>query len=969
MRLSTWVGIFVIVSMIFGFQGRPVLGLGYRPPLPIHLHHLTIRPDLIQRGLVDHEQHLEYTYFRPGNITFEEVNHLQHQWMVQFIPGTEIKIPSKCSTERGLFQGHSVICVMTYTEALQLEREDGIVWVGEFKPEYKFSKSLIVDTHARKHGDESYALKVNCVSTPPLDIWKEHLPEHTNINRIGHHMYVVSHGLPQKQIISSKLKWKETPLVVLSRSTSRAGTATATNHLHEDLHQVLTFLSEQSSVHWIEPHVPMGVLNRFASELLWGVAPSEVDAPNSASAPEMDGSGEIITIGDTGLDVSHCTVSDTSQGVPYQTLDLESTDTISLSHDHSKIMNYVRFVYNSGVESDFDDFENGHGTHVIASAVGKGEWEGTAPGAKCIVLDFGFEDEHSSYLYIPEDIKSGILDRLPTETHIFSVSWGTDVNTYTETARQMDAHMVEHDDFVILVANGNTGDLGPASVGTPATAKNVIAVGATYNTHASFVNAYARHDIWVEEGSVPFGDPATVPLFDAHNLAYFSSRGPTSDGRIKPDIVAPGSVIVSARAHNQCKTMARHGTSMATPLVAGLVAKLRQKLNNPSSALIKAYLAFAANPVPHIVGFRHDSSNRLIPYVVKENPTLFDQGHGLVEGVSNLQPFTLDRHVLEEGETFSECFEPTGEHFEVAVAWIDPVAPISAQRQLMNNIDLEVVYNNKRYYGNMGEMPDTLNNLEKITLPLGNHGPIQVLVHGTEFTGSQTQAFALVMNERTGGETECPTCSPKICRISNSNGWGHQHCVNETLGPCLFTRCDNGFVYEGGECVLDTDCLTSCAVQHGIGKSCGHGCHVLSCDHGYHMTVDNTCACEVGETQVCGVNHGIGLMTCYEGEYSECTVQACFHSFTKHPHRETCISGDANGLTVAVIFAALSALAVIILYRLSSLWTKRHPSASQMKVVASRAFPLLMSKRPEERVQEKTLTFSRLHHKKRRSYV
>ena len=53
-------------------------------------------------------------------------------------------------------------------------------------------------------------------------------------------------------------------------------------------------------------------------------------------------------------------------------------------------------------------------------------------------------------------------------------------------------------------------------------------------------------------------------------LAPFSSRGPTLDGRSKPDLVAPGVNVVSAKAGTTTGYSTKSGTSMATPFVAGV---------------------------------------------------------------------------------------------------------------------------------------------------------------------------------------------------------------------------------------------------------------------------------------------------------------------------------------------------------------------------------------------------------------
>jgi subtilisin family serine protease len=115
------------------------------------------------------------------------------------------------------------------------------------------------------------------------------------------------------------------------------------------------------------------------------------------------------------------------------------------------------------------------------------------------------------------------------------------------------------------------------------------------------------------------------PKFDPNDLAEFSSIGPTNDGRMKPDLVAPGRNIFSSYSDAepysfQCRDSASgegasivqmSGTSMATPIVAGAAALVRQYLRDgyyptgfsggptlqPSSALMRAILINSAVPL------------------------------------------------------------------------------------------------------------------------------------------------------------------------------------------------------------------------------------------------------------------------------------------------------------------------------------------------------------------------------------
>ncbi|MET7718107.1 S8 family serine peptidase [Streptomyces sp. NPDC005407] len=93
---------------------------------------------------------------------------------------------------------------------------------------------------------------------------------------------------------------------------------------------------------------------------------------------------------------------------------------------------------------------------------------------------------------------------------------------------------------------------------------------------------------------------------DPEALAAFSSRGPCDDWRVKPDVIAPGTDILSTRSklapaknfwgvHANQKYAYNGGTSMATPLVSGCAALVREyyvsdRSTEPSAALLKATL-------------------------------------------------------------------------------------------------------------------------------------------------------------------------------------------------------------------------------------------------------------------------------------------------------------------------------------------------------------------------------------------
>jgi hypothetical protein len=146
-----------------------------------------------------------------------------------------------------------------------------------------------------------------------------------------------------------------------------------------------------------------------------------------------------------------------------------------------------------------------------------------------------------------------------------------------------------HPEHLLVVAAGNAGAdadqdgvIDADSIGSPATAKNVLAVGASESdrpsTSASCSILTPASRCW--SSYVCSGAPISGGFVSDNpaGLAAFSSRGPTDDGRIKPDLVAPGTNIISSRSHASGASYDdiydgnydyESGTSMATPVVSG----------------------------------------------------------------------------------------------------------------------------------------------------------------------------------------------------------------------------------------------------------------------------------------------------------------------------------------------------------------------------------------------------------------
>jgi subtilisin family serine protease len=190
---------------------------------------------------------------------------------------------------------------------------------------------------------------------------------------------------------------------------------------------------------------------------------------------------------------------------------------------------------------------NGHGTHTIASALGR-RGIGIAPQARwigCVNLD---RNLGSPSLYLGclqfmmapfphggNPLRDGRPDRAP---HVLTNSWGCpDLEGCDPSALQPATAALRAAGIFFVAAAGNTGPFCSSVDDPPAAYTDVFTVGAVDRTRT---------------------------------VTEFSSRGPTDDGRTKPDVVAPGAAILSAMPGGTYGSL--DGTSMATPHVAGVVA-------------------------------------------------------------------------------------------------------------------------------------------------------------------------------------------------------------------------------------------------------------------------------------------------------------------------------------------------------------------------------------------------------------
>lgn len=536
----------------------------------------------------------------------------------------------------------------------------------------------------------------------------------------------------------------------------------------------------------------------------------------------LTGEGEVVGIGDTGIDYNNCFFYDPKRSVPFNRIDMS----------HRKIVGYY-------THADNKDYRDGHGTHVAGIVVGDSplmpQFNGVQSKAKVVFVDIGLPDKRLS---MPHDLTEDYFPLMYNVSAITSNSWGNKrFGEYTLAAREIDQFSWENEDFLAVFAAGNSGRSGSGTLTPPGTAKNCLTVGSSQSSTQAFRFGYPLYAELLKDQvseqicdknshfynsdafcqtlgrpSAPCGSEAkslcsrikrskdcctnaflrrlccasffaeqvkaNPERFSTNNMATFSSRGPTKDKRLKPDVVIPGQPIFSARSDGTSSRphstvpLVMQGTSMSTPIVAGYALMARQYFKKgfyptgkpvakhgfaPSGALLKAVIINSATELTGMVDWNgRDEWRRLA------RAPSFVQGFGRVAMTNVLKfagesPFELykEESRLSTGDTDEICFQfdrtSSGSNtkihkhaFRTTLVWMDYPASPSAAISLVNNLDLIVVdeESGTKHLGNGRK--DFVNNVEQVTLERVR-GPttLRVLVHGTNVPHGP-QKYALV---------------------------------------------------------------------------------------------------------------------------------------------------------------------------------------------------------------------------------
>jgi len=516
-----------------------------------------------------------------------------------------------------------------------------------------------------------------------------------------------------------------------------AGTRWGTVQVVMPLSAVRT-LAACGQVQWIEERPLIQKRNDKAA------VPSHLNTATAWTDWGLTGKGQVVGHADTGL------------------------DTGDLSTMHPDFQGRIRALIARGRAGDASD-PHGHGTHTAGSILGSGaasggQFRGMAYEAELVHQSVG--DAAGNLTGLGADLYTLFAESYSNGAFIHSDSWGSSAyGAYDSECRSTDLFAWDNPEHLAVFAAGNdgrdndsNGAVNLGSVGSPATAKNVLTVGAAENDRPAGSGGYSSYTwgtVWPTRYPVKpiktdlISYSATTAPY-RQGMAAFSSRGPTQDNRIKPEVVAPGTDVISTKSSVGGYLWANYapnskycfsgGTSMATPLAAGTAALMRQYaverggVTNPSAALLKAMLVGGARS---LAPGQYGSTNATqeIPAASPNNV----EGWGEANLADTVHPRgnmvrLFDRIGPASGatNTFDIAVTASNTPLDIALCWIDYPATAGAGVTRVNDLDLLVVApDGTPLYPNGGTSRDALNTVETVRLAAAQTGVYRVLVIGS----------------------------------------------------------------------------------------------------------------------------------------------------------------------------------------------------------------------------------------------
>jgi subtilisin-like proprotein convertase family protein len=310
-----------------------------------------------------------------------------------------------------------------------------------------------------------------------------------------------------------------------------------------------TALAQLPGVQIVEPFRKRALANDL-SRVALGISTNTITAANYMG---LTGTNVLVEMNDSGVDARHPDLAGRVIG--------DVTSSLVDTNGHGT--HVAGIILGSGLESDTIDSQTNTlpSGSVLDTVTGNTDFRGKAPLAK--LFSIGFLEDQDSNAFNSFQVSDAYLQATPAQTNalISNNSWGYDGDdTYDLAAASYDAAVrdalpgVTGSQPVLFVfaagndgaGDNNGGEGNPDTISSPATAKNVITVGATEQLR-NITNYVVASDGTSNQVWLPMTDSSS-------QVASFSSRGNVGigiegdSGRFKPDVVAPGTFVVSTRS-------------------------------------------------------------------------------------------------------------------------------------------------------------------------------------------------------------------------------------------------------------------------------------------------------------------------------------------------------------------------------------------------------------------------------------
>ena len=381
--------------------------------------------------------------------------------------------------------------------------------------------------------------------------------------------------------------------------------------------------------------------------------------------------------------------------------------------------------------------------------------DGMAPGARAIMQSAG-----ASLQYLNDNggnLYHAATTAFENDAYVHNNSWGGGCRNlvgqciagciveYRANSRFGDMAAWENPEQLIFAAAGNSGaGCGPgADVGSPGNAKSVFSIGGTRR-----------------------GD-------NGDDVAGFSSRGPASDRRTKPDILAQSEAVMTSDLGSACGTSPASGTSFGSPTAAGFGALVREYLQRgfyplgfevaayeipaPSGALIRAIMTNSAVQISG-AGSGSGFPNQDIGWgrLLADNSLYF-------EGDERLLWIHDEKDGLNTGETdVHQVTSGDQEELIVTLIWHDFPAELNANPHIVNQLRLEVetpsgdtwaqkltpgggLTDANPFQDTRTGDHDNLNTVHQIMLDAPEQGTYEIRVIGIQVAMGDAQPYALAV--------------------------------------------------------------------------------------------------------------------------------------------------------------------------------------------------------------------------------